>query len=816
MVDDMAFMNKSSSVICHVMSSQSISVSETHVFVLGNDEVEGIYRDTGIIAVFDRQFNFLGQARITDAGHGGGSTIVGDKIYTTCGANGYLVRFNISDVLAACNNFVKGYYNAQDGNFYANWSNGVYSNAITGQTDKTYVNVGTADLYSWDGSGFVSGDIPSVSTERVAIDFEEGIMAIDYDPYREEFALFYEINYTGDFWHSGLAILDKNLNIINKFDTDLNLFVTTNYAGSYSNLPPYEEWKVFRGSFGDLAYRNGVVVSVFYYCYANVLESVGYSAFIEIDANTGTPVSFLGTFDKNSADQECEGICFDPDDDDVLWVNHHEYYMITGVERMAGFFLGRVSFSKEIQTLVMANDNDVKGNVTYNGSASTLYVDNTHTGFSTGTVGYPYKSLETALLLNASATNKVKFLIQATNIPYTTNIVPIGGNVILQGVKVNDTAPIIYRCRIKVDGGKLELTDLMMTLRTDKGSGIVEVSNNGLLVVNNVDFAKDKDIDAINDFQGTCLHIRESSSIELRGSVSFTGFGAAILTERGGRISYVENIKARHCYSCYQADDPTMLADGCINNLDVNATVENVIVGRNGKLGFIDEKGNNENLLLGTAKFGIVASDQNCANTRNWRQIGENLAADVVSVYDPAHPEDTDPAIQPYIENGLRYTQAGQEAGNDFYAYDGDGWYTFSALAKGIGKLKIYCLMCTSTGFIEAAGVKYVNINSQKYIPIFTTFFVKDTSLRLSCTAKIYMPSDTPQNSDVTVVAAKVEKASFPSGWTAHVNERSMGGTTAERPTRIEVGYQYFDTTLGKTIVWDGSAWVNVDGSALT
>lgn len=43
-------------------------------------------------------------------------------------------------------------------------------------------------------------------------------------------------------------------------------------------------------------------------------------------------------------------------------------------------------------------------------------------------------------------------------------------------------------------------------------------------------------------------------------------------------------------------------------------------------------------------------------------------------------------------------------------------------------------------------------------------------------------------------------------------------GTTADRPTaeNAEVGFTYFDTTLGKMIVSNGSAWVNMDGSALS
>ena len=40
-------------------------------------------------------------------------------------------------------------------------------------------------------------------------------------------------------------------------------------------------------------------------------------------------------------------------------------------------------------------------------------------------------------------------------------------------------------------------------------------------------------------------------------------------------------------------------------------------------------------------------------------------------------------------------------------------------------------------------------------------------------------------------------------------------GSTQERPTGVDVGFIYKDTTLNKLIVWDGDAWVNMDGTEL-
>lgn len=41
-------------------------------------------------------------------------------------------------------------------------------------------------------------------------------------------------------------------------------------------------------------------------------------------------------------------------------------------------------------------------------------------------------------------------------------------------------------------------------------------------------------------------------------------------------------------------------------------------------------------------------------------------------------------------------------------------------------------------------------------------------------------------------------------------------GTTAERPSNVEIGVIYKDTTLNKLILWEGTKWVNLDGSELS
>lgn len=42
-----------------------------------------------------------------------------------------------------------------------------------------------------------------------------------------------------------------------------------------------------------------------------------------------------------------------------------------------------------------------------------------------------------------------------------------------------------------------------------------------------------------------------------------------------------------------------------------------------------------------------------------------------------------------------------------------------------------------------------------------------------------------------------------------------LNGTTAARPVVTLVGTEYFDTTLGLPIWWDGADWVNATGAVV-
>ena len=48
-----------------------------------------------------------------------------------------------------------------------------------------------------------------------------------------------------------------------------------------------------------------------------------------------------------------------------------------------------------------------------------------------------------------------------------------------------------------------------------------------------------------------------------------------------------------------------------------------------------------------------------------------------------------------------------------------------------------------------------------------------------------------------------------------YMGENISKGTTAQRPHETIEGFEYYDTTLKKKILWNGTTWVNMDGTAL-
>lgn len=77
----------------------------------------------------------------------------------------------------------------------------------------------------------------------------------------------------------------------------------------------------------------------------------------------------------------------------------------------------------------------------------------------------------------------------------------------------------------------------------------------------------------------------------------------------------------------------------------------------------------------------------------------------------------------------------------------------------------------------------------------------------------VQLPS---QLQPIAMGAGAWDRAWYEWAWrlTQAVNAATAGvGATTARPTSATQGAQFFDTTIGRPIWWDGAAWVYSDGT---
>lgn len=77
----------------------------------------------------------------------------------------------------------------------------------------------------------------------------------------------------------------------------------------------------------------------------------------------------------------------------------------------------------------------------------------------------------------------------------------------------------------------------------------------------------------------------------------------------------------------------------------------------------------------------------------------------------------------------------------------------------------------------------------------------------------VQLPS---QTQPISEGGSRWERAWYEWAWriTTAANTAFAGaGATAQRPTSAPTGAQFFDTTVGRPIWWNGAAWIYADGT---
>lgn len=93
-------------------------------------------------------------------------------------------------------------------------------------------------------------------------------------------------------------------------------------------------------------------------------------------------------------------------------------------------------------------------------------------------------------------------------------------------------------------------------------------------------------------------------------------------------------------------------------------------------------------------------------------------------------------------------------------------------------------------------------------------FFIKDGLFYIYC-PKV---ENTPYNVLLTVGVygfTDMGEKTPDDSYTELTYDKIIGNST-ERPSNVKEGYEYYDTALKKKILWNGTSWVNMDGTALS
>lgn len=140
-----------------------------------------------------------------------------------------------------------------------------------------------------------------------------------------------------------------------------------------------------------------------------------------------------------------------------------------------------------------------------------------------------------------------------------------------------------------------------------------------------------------------------------------------------------------------------------------------------------------------------------------------------------------------------------------------------------IDKIKDYCSTLTYSSDNNKNKILYYEYSSKSLVFKFSdteTFYVALDTIKTRIGSTDERPSLTSDNAGFVYYDTTLKKKILWNG-TDWVNldgsllDVKKSGTTEERPANVEIGFIYKDTTLNKLILWEGTKWINLDGTEL-
>ena len=124
--------------------------------------------------------------------------------------------------------------------------------------------------------------------------------------------------------------------------------------------------------------------------------------------------------------------------------------------------------------------------------------------------------------------------------------------------------------------------------------------------------------------------------------------------------------------------------------------------------------------------------------------------------------------------------------------------YSFSFWAKGSGTVRMYVDAINTSGLVSTCVVN--NVDYEYY---YTTFTLSD-ALDVSHLGSFYLVVAKSDES-LTMCAPKLEIGQKPTLW----SNETPSGSTSQRTTHPNIGERFYDTTLNKSVTWNGNDWVD-------
>lgn len=138
-------------------------------------------------------------------------------------------------------------------------------------------------------------------------------------------------------------------------------------------------------------------------------------------------------------------------------------------------------------------------------------------------------------------------------------------------------------------------------------------------------------------------------------------------------------------------------------------------------------------------------------------------------------------------------------------------------------ELKKYCNTLTYSSDNNETKVLYYDYSNKNLVFKFSdteTFYVELDTIKTRIGSTSERPSLKLNNAGFVYYDITLKKKILWNG-TTWVNldgtslELKKSGTTIERPANVEIGFIYKDITLNKLIIWEGTKWINLDGTEL-